>query len=173
MRKITLPLYLSTLFTYIVFVIGMMAIFGSDTIVEALQGTSPRVGSPLSNLFLHVADWFTGPIGSGILTTTFTLFTLILMIMTLLLGTNFVFSLGRRIEISDSTSLTPVDSVLSFLEPFVPARTMKEVAGDVREAIDLLHEEGASPWRLHRQLALGVIWILLDASREASRKRNN
>jgi hypothetical protein len=64
-------------------------------------------------------------------------------------------------------TLSRIDFIFAHLEPFLPARTMNEVAGDVRERIALLYDQGAPRWKVRAHIAQGVLFILLDASREA------
>jgi len=160
--RITLPLYLSTLLTYVVFGGSVIMVFGTADILVELQGldTKPQdVGV--------VFFWLTGPIGKGILTVLLALLTLIVMIMTLLLATGLLIGAGRRLHVSHSAPLTTVDFVLSLLETFIPARIMNEDGGDLREKIERFGEAGASLLRLYGHFTVGILWILLNAAREA------
>lgn len=72
---------------------------------------------------------------------------------------------------SESTSAPPsvlskVDSLLRFLQLFLPARIMKEDAGDAREVIDKLVAVSAPTWMIYTKLTSSVFWILLAAVRE-------
>jgi len=67
---------------------------------------------------------------------------------------------------ASSTALSRVDSVLHFLSLFLPARIMKEDAGDAREVIDKLVAVSAPTWMIYTKLTSSVCWILLAAVRE-------
>lgn len=71
-----------------------------------------------------------------------------------------------RTPASDSDTLSKIDATLTFLQLFLPARIMKEDAGDAREVIDKLVADNAPTWMIYTKLTSSVCWILLATVRE-------